>query len=97
MEAAYSDLGELILWDLESAGLIRKFGYTELAVVFDVAMSQDGSTVLSGSSEQTIVQWRLDNPTLDKLVARIEENRFVHEPTSEERAMRQIELLCEED
>jgi hypothetical protein len=50
-------------------------------------MSQEGLKVLSGSSEQTIVQWRLDNPTLDKLVARIEENRFVRELIYERCAM----------
>ena len=65
--------------------------------IFDIAMSPDGSTVLSGSSERTIVQWRLDNPTLDELVSWIEENRYVRQLTCEERAMYQIEPLCEGD
>ena len=57
-------------------------------------MSPDGSTALSGSSEQTIVQWRLDNPGLDELMTWIEENRYVRQLTCEERAMYQIEPLC---
>ena len=89
--------GVLKLWDLENAELIRQFGYAEPAIIFDVAMSPDGSTALSGSSEQTIVQWRLDNPTLDELMAWIEQNRYVRDLTCEERAMYQIEPLCEDD
>ena len=89
--------GVLKLWDLENAELIRQFGYAEPAVVFDVAMSPDGTTALSGSSEQTIVQWRLDYPSLDELRAWIEQNRYVRELNCEERAMYQIEPLCERD
>jgi WD40 repeat protein len=59
--------------------------------------SPDGTTVLSGTSEQTIVQWRLDNPTLDELMAWIEENRYVGELTFEKRAMYQIKPLCNDD
>ena len=89
--------GVLKLWDLENTELIRQFGYAEPAVVFDVAMSPDGTTALSGSSEQTIVQWRLDYPSLDELRAWIEQNRYVRELNCEERAMYQIEPLCERD
>ena len=89
--------GVLKLWDLETAELIRQFGYAEPAIIFDIAMSPDGTTALSGSSQQTIVQWRLDSTTLDELIAWIEQNRYVRELTCEERAMYQIEPLCEGD
>ena len=40
--------GVLKLWDLENAELIRQFGYAEPAIIFDIAMSPDGTTVQSG-------------------------------------------------
>lgn len=43
------------------------------------------------------MQWRLDNPTLDELMAWIEENRYVGELTFEKRAMYQIKPLCNDD
>lgn len=86
--------GVLRLWDLTSGELIREFGYTGPAVVFDIAISPDGQTALSGSIDQTITQWSLPHPSLEELQAWIAANRFVRELTCAERARYQIEPLC---
>jgi WD40 repeat protein/DNA-binding SARP family transcriptional activator len=86
--------GVLRLWDLESGELVREFGYSGPAVVFDLALSPDGRTALSGSIDQTITQWSIDYPDLEGLLDWIEANRYVRELTCEERARYQIEPLC---
>ena len=89
--------GVLRLWDLASGELIREFGYTGPAVVFDIALSPDGLTAVSGSLDQRITQWSLQNPTLPDLIAWIGANRFVRELTCAERSRYQIEPLCSEN
>jgi hypothetical protein len=59
-------------------------------------LSSDGQTALFGSSDTTITQWRLLNPSLNELTSWIEANRYVREPTCEERERYQIEPLCDE-
>jgi WD40 repeat protein len=69
--------GTLMLWDLESGELIRHSdGHS---VVFDLALASDGQTVLFGSSDTTITQWRIDNPSLDELKAWVAANRYLPE------------------
>ena len=86
--------GRLRLWDLESGELVREFGYTAPAVVFDIAMSPDGLSAVSSSIDQVITRWALENPDLDALLDWIAKNRFVREFTCAERARYQIEPLC---
>ena len=86
--------GVLRLWDLESGELVREFGYSGLAVVFDIALSPDGRTALSGSMDQMITQWSTEYPDLEGLLDWIEANRYVRDLTCEERARYQIEPLC---
>ena len=86
--------GKLRLWDLGSSERIREFGYSGPAVVFDIALSPDGRTALSGSIDQMITQWSIENPSLKELLTWIEANRYVRALTCEERARYQIELLC---
>jgi WD40 repeat protein len=86
--------GRLMLWDLDTGELIRSSGGH--GVIFDLALSPDGQTALFGSSDTTITQWRLLRPSLDELTAWIGANRYVREPTCEERERYQIEPLCDE-
>jgi WD40 repeat protein/DNA-binding SARP family transcriptional activator len=89
--------GVLRLWDLGSGELIREFGYTGPAVVFDIALSPDGRTALSGSVDQTITQWAIEDPTLEDLLIWIEANRYVRKLACDERARYQIEPLCSQE
>ena len=42
--------------------------------MFDLALSPDGKSVLAGSSDTTIFQWRLINPSLAELRAWVEQS-----------------------
>jgi WD40 repeat protein/DNA-binding SARP family transcriptional activator len=85
--------GTLGLWDLERGELIRRSAGH--GVIFDLALAPDGQSVLFGSSDMTLTQWRIDNPSLDGLKAWIAANRFLPELTCAEREMYQIEPLCD--
>jgi WD40 repeat protein len=85
--------GTLALWNLESGQLIRRSGGH--GWTFDLALAPDGQSALFGSSDTTIVQWRIDNPTLDELEAWVATNRYLPELTCAEREMYQIEPLCD--
>jgi WD40 repeat protein len=85
--------GRLMLWDLDSSQLVRSSeGH---GVIFDVTMSTDGQTVFFGSSDTTIVQWQLSNPTIAELKDWIEANRYVRPLSCAEREFYQVEPLCE--
>ena len=86
--------GVLRLWDLERGEQVREFGYTGPAVVFDIALSPDGRTAISGSIDQVITQWAIVNPSLDELLDWIEANRYVRQLSCEERVRYRIEPLC---
>ena len=86
--------GVLRLWDLHSGELVREFGYTGLAIVFDIALSPDGRTAISGSNDQRITVWEVKNPSLEELLNWIEANRYVPELSCEEKDIYQIEPLC---
>ena len=81
--------------DIEKGQLIREFGSQEQVTMFDISMSPDGLTALSGSSDKTIVQWHLMNPSLDELKDWININRYVRPLTCTERELYRIEPLCE--
>jgi WD40 repeat protein len=85
--------GILMLWDLETGELIRQSeGH---GVIFDLALAPGGQSVLFGSSDRTITQSRIENPSLDELKAWVAANRYLPELTCAERDMYQIEPLCE--
>lgn len=87
--------GELMLWNLENGELIRQFGQEGEIAMFDIAMSNDGMHGLTGSSDGKIILWRLMNPSFEELMAWIEENRYLRELSCKERALYQIEPMCE--
>jgi WD40 repeat protein/DNA-binding SARP family transcriptional activator len=65
--------GSLMLWDLEAGELVRRsIGH---GVLFDLVASPDGASILAGSSDTTIVRWRLDNPSLVELGDWVQANR----------------------
>jgi WD40 repeat protein len=85
--------GRLMLWDLEKGSLIRSSdGH---GVIFDLTLGADGQTAFFGSSDTTIVQWLLSNPTLDELKDWIVANRYVRPLTCAERELYQVAPLCE--
>jgi WD40 repeat protein len=85
--------GALMLWDLESNALIRRSdGH---GVIFDLALSPDGQTVLFGSANRTIVQRRVTDPSPEDLKDWITANRYLREPTCAERETYQLEPFCE--
>jgi WD40 repeat protein/serine/threonine protein kinase len=87
--------GTFMLWDIEKGELIREFSGGEQVTVFDISMSPEGLTALSGSSDRTIIHWQLMNLSLDELKDWIDSNRYVRPLTCEERDLYRIEPLCE--
>ena len=86
--------GVLRLWDLESGELIREFGYTGPAVIFDISLSPDGLKALSGSIDGKLSLWSTEYPDLAGLREWIKTNRYLRELTCTERERYQIEPLC---
>jgi WD40 repeat protein len=89
--------GTLVLWNLETGEEIHRFRGHDSDFIFDIAVSEDGNSALSGGSDATIIQWQLGIPTLEELQAWIATNRYVRDLSCEERALYQIEPLCEPD
>jgi hypothetical protein len=56
---------------------VREFGYTGPAIVFDIALSPDGRTAISGSIDQVVTQWAIATPSLEELLDWIAANRYV--------------------
>ena len=69
--------GSLMLWDLETSELVRRS--TGHGIMFDLALGPDGDVILAGSSDTTILQWRLANPSLDDLRGWVQANRYVND------------------
>jgi WD40 repeat protein/DNA-binding SARP family transcriptional activator len=86
--------GTLMLWDLERGELIRRSAGH--GVIFDLALAPDGQSILFGSSDTTITQWRIDNPSLGELKQWVAANRYLPELTCAERETYQIEPLCDD-
>ena len=86
--------GTLALWDLQTGEEIHRFRGHDTDFIFDIAISPDARTALSCGTDQTIIQWRLDIPSLDELQEWIANNRYVRELTCDERELYQIEPLC---
>jgi len=92
--------GTLALWDLQTGEEIHRFRGHDTDFIFDIAISPDtlagtgGHTALSCGTDQTIIQWQLDIPSLEELQGWIAANRYVRELTCDERELYQIEPLC---
>ncbi|MBP1694787.1 MAG: PQQ-like domain [Chloroflexi bacterium] len=83
--------GSLMLWDLKTGELVRhSSGH---GIIFDLALSPDNRSVLFGSSDQMVYQWRVDNPTLDELRQWIQAYRYVRGLTCEEQKIFQIKPI----
>jgi WD40 repeat protein len=84
--------GTLIMWDLETGEAIRRIhAHNE---VNSVEFSPDGQTILSGGFDLMVVVWRVDE-TLEDLIAWTDANRYIPELTCAERALYNVEPLCE--
>jgi WD40 repeat protein/serine/threonine protein kinase/DNA-binding SARP family transcriptional activator len=88
--------GVLRLWDLQSGLLVRRFGAPD-TVIFDVTIAADGRTAFVGSSDRTIVQWALVNPSPTELRDWIRANREVRTLTCAERILYDVKPLCEQE
>jgi WD40 repeat protein len=85
--------GNLMVWDLGTGELIR---HTDgHGVIFDLTMSPDGESVYFGSSDGSITQWRLSNPSLSDLKEWVAANRYLRELTCAEREIYTIEPFCD--
>jgi len=83
--------GSLMLWDLKTGELVRhSSGH---GIIFDLALSPDNRSVLFGSSDQMVYQWRVENPTLNELREWIGDNRYVRSLTCEEQKIFQIKPI----
>jgi len=82
--------GSLKLWDLKTGELVRQSGGH--GIIFDISIAPDGESAFFGSSDRTLTQWRLSNPSLDELRDWIQANRFVRDLTCAEQATFQIEV-----
>lgn len=74
--------GVIKLWDLKTGELVRQSGGH--GILFDLTLAPDGHSAFFGSSDRTLTQWKLSNPSLDELRAWISGNRSVRELTCAE-------------
>lgn len=82
----------LMLWNVETGKPFRVLrGHNDR--IWDFAITPDELNVLSISREGTLILWRID--TLEELQQWINDNRFLHELTCEERAQYRLQPLCE--
>lgn len=85
--------GALMTWNLETGELVRRSdGH---GVMFDLALSPDGQSVIAGSSDTTITRWQVSNPSLDELRDWIDANRAMPDLSCEQRERYLIEPLCD--
>jgi WD40 repeat protein len=90
--------GTLLLRETETWAEIRRFRSVDNGFIFDVAISPDGRMALVPGSNGAIVLWDLTLPIEgDDVRAWIDENRYVREPTCEERETFSILPLCGEE
>jgi WD40 repeat protein/serine/threonine protein kinase len=86
-----SDDGTSSLWDIETGDELRRYG-NGWVMRFD--FTPDGSQALAGYRDGTLEMWRIDS-TLGELLSWTENNRYIRDLTCEERALYNVEPLCE--
>jgi len=87
--------GTLALWNLETGEEIHRFKGHDTDFIFDITISPDSQSALSCGTDQTIIHWQLDVPSPEELQNWIVANRYIREPTCDERDVYQIEPLCQ--
>jgi WD40 repeat protein len=85
----------IILWDVATGEAIRRLRWAGSAGVFSLAFSPDGQYILAGDGFGQNSLWRVDS-TLDSLMDWTRQNRYIPEPTCEERALYRLAPLCED-
>ncbi len=88
------DTGEVILWDVNTGNPLRRHQAHD-GLSFQAVFSPDDTTVYSVSADETLGVWQIGTPTLDNLLAWIDENRVVRDLTCEERQQYHVEPYCE--
>jgi WD40 repeat protein/serine/threonine protein kinase len=102
--AAFSPDGRLVasasvdqtamIWDVATGEAIRRYIWDDSNGIFTIAYSPDGKTILLGSENNLVTQWRVE-PELDDLLSWIQENRIVTPPTCIQRQIYDLKPLCE--
>jgi WD40 repeat protein len=85
--------GQLILWDLETGETIRNYQGHE-GPVSHVSFTPDGHLAVTSALDGTVRIWRVDR-TLNELIQWVQKNRLNRELTCDERALYQVDPLCE--
>ena len=91
--ASSDDAGLVILWDLASGAPLRRH-HVHTSPAFHLTFSPDDQTVYSVSVDETLAAWQIGDPSLEGLLAWIEDNRYVRELTCEEREQYGVEPFC---
>ena len=86
----------LRLWDVETGFELRRYSPTGKVYFSSVAFHNAGMSVLTGMSDSHLIEWRVLLAPSD-LISWAFANRFVPEPTCEEREQYRIVPLCEDD
>ena len=90
--------GTLILWDASTGKRLRRYNIDQtLAAGFGLApavFSVDGRALISGDNDQITI-WDA-SPLPDDIDAWVRENRFIASFTCEQRALYNIEPLCQQ-
>ncbi len=85
--------GHLILWDLQTGETIRNYE-AHFGPVVNVAFNPEGAMAVSSGVDGQVRLWRIDR-TVDDLVEWVRGHRYVRELTCGERALYQVDPLCE--
>ena len=87
--------GVVILWDFATGRELRRI-QAHQDMVSSLAFSPDSQTFFSApTNDRSVIQWQVDDPSVDELLAWISENRYVRDLSCEERTQYNIESRCE--
>jgi WD40 repeat protein/serine/threonine protein kinase/DNA-binding XRE family transcriptional regulator len=83
--------GTSSLWDVETGDVLRRYGN---GWIMKFIFSENGRQALAGYRNGALELWRMDR-TLDELLSWTEANRYIPELTCNQRALYNVEPLCE--
>jgi WD40 repeat protein len=88
--------GWMAVWDVQTGAVLRRFlAYPSEAPLNNLVFSPDGQAVFSAvQGPEAAIEWQIADWPLDKLLAWVHENRYIHEFTCDERAQYRVEPLC---
>lgn len=88
--------GTIRLWDLNTGFELRRFVTDRLDKTYarSVDFTEDGRTLLTGMTDSTLREWRM-LIDLGDLIAWTFANRFVAEPSCDDRRLFEIQPLCD--